>query len=247
MRRFFIDPDRIKASEFYLSGREARHLRVVLRMSAGDRVILFDGTGTEYAARIASVHSDRVMFEILETYSSPTEPQIKLTIAQALLKKRKMDGIIRQLTEIGIHHWRPFISPRSIPRPIEKKRLTQTKRWETIAIEAVKQCRRSSPPTISPPVAFDDILTASRDHSTRVILWEKGTVPLVSRLPEPPFNEKMSMILMLGPEGGFSQSEVESAEKAGFATATLGPRILRAETAALTATILAMHHSGGLG
>jgi len=247
VRRFYIHPDRVETSDIYLSGREARHLRAVLRLSVGDKVILFDGTDKEYDAHIISFKPDRVDLHITGARSSSAEPHLKLTIAQALLKKRKMDVLVRQLTELGIHHWQPFIARRSIPRPTQAKNLAQTGRWKTIALEAVKQCRRGSPPIISSPVTFDDILAASKDDTVKVILWEKATEPLINRLPSPPLPDNQRILLMLGPEGGFSEAEIESAKTEGFVTASLGPRILRAETAALTACVLVLHHLGELG
>lgn len=247
MRRFYIHPDLVETSDIYLSGPEARHLRTVLRLSVGDKVVLFDGTDNEYDARIVCFKPGRVDLQITGTRLSSTEPQVKLTIAQALLKKRKMDGLIRQLTELGIHHWRPFVARRSIPRPTQAKSLAQMARWKTIAIEAVKQCRRGSPPIISSPVTFGDILNASKDDTVKVILWEKATEPLINRLPAPPFPDNQPVLLMLGPEGGFSEAEIEAAKIEGFVTASLGPRILRAETAALTACVLVLHHLNNLG
>ena len=247
MRRFYIYPDRVERSDIYLSGPEARHLRTVLRLSVGEKVVLFDGTDNEYDARIVSFKSGRVDLRITATRSSSTEPQVKLTIAQALLKKRKMDGLVRQLTELGIHHWRPFIARRSIPRPTQAKNLAQTARWKTIATEAVKQCRRGSPPIISHPISFDDILVASKDDTVKVVLWERATEPLINRLPAPPLPGNQQILLMLGPEGGFSEAEIKAAKIEGFVTASLGPRILRAETAALTACVLVLHHLNDLG
>lgn len=247
MRRFYIHPDRVESSDIFLSGPEARHLRMVLRLSVGDKVILFDGTDTEYDARIVSFKPGRVDLQITGVRLSPAEPDVKLTIAQALLKKRKMDGLVRQLTELGIHHWRPFIARRSISRPTKAKSLVQVKRWKSIAVEAVKQCRRGSPPIISSPVAFDDVLGASEDDTVKVILWEKATEPLKNRLPSPPLADNQQILLMLGPEGGFSETEIEAAKTKGFVTGSLGPRILRAETASLTACVLVLHHLGDLG
>jgi len=251
MRRFYIDPDRVRASDVHLSGAEARHLQTILRLAVGDGVILFDGTDNEYDARIISLKPGRVDLQIIGTRKSSAEPRVQLTIAQALLKKRKMDTLVRQLTELGIHHWQPFIAHRSIRRLTQAKNRAQTDRWKTIATEAVKQCRRGSPPAISPVASFDDILNASEDSAIKVIFWEDATEPLVNRLvsliPGPPLPDNQQIVLVLGPEGGFSKAEIEVAEDNGFVTASLGPRILRAETAALTASVIVLHHLGELG
>ncbi len=212
-----------------------------MRLSPGDKVILFDGTGNEYGARVISISSDRVDLEVTTTRQATGEPGVRLTVAQALLKNRKMDGLIRQLTELGIHHWQPFFSNRAIPRPTPAKAEVQTRRWETIAREAVKQCRRGRPPMVSAPVSFEEILTASENETIRLIFWENAIEPLSTNLPGPPFSVDQKVLIAIGPEGGFSKTEIEAAQVAGFTTVSLGPRILRAETAALTACALVLH------
>lgn len=246
MRRFYILPDQVKNETAYISGREAHHIRVVLRMTAGDKAVLFDGTGNEYDTRIKSIQPNRVFFNITGTRQTSAEPRIQVTVAQALLKKRKMDGIIRQLTEIGITQFIPFVSRRSISKPSETKKETKHKRWETIAIEAVKQCRRARPPKVWPVVTFDDMMNITDNPQVRVVLWENASDPLANRLAEMSLNGLSDLILVLGPEGGFSEAEIATAKKNGFLTASLGPRILRAETAALTATVITMNQLGEL-
>ena len=245
-RRFYILPDHVKNETAHISGREAHHIRVVLRMVAGDQVVLFDGIGNEYNARIRSIQPNRVYFDIIGTLQSTAEPRCRVTIAQALLKKKKMDGLIRQLTEIGIARFVPFVSRRSVPKPAASKMVTKRNRWETIAIEAVKQCRRGRPPKVGPLVSFDDLVNAIDHPNVRIILWENATKPLADCLNEKTLDGISEVLLTLGPEGGFSKSEIESAEENGFLIASLGPRILRAETAALTASVIAMHQLGEL-
>ena len=247
MRRFYIQPSQVPAATPYLSGREARHLKTVLRLRPKDRIVLFDGTGNEYSACIMSFTADRVNLQITGTLKTSTEPRIQLTVAQALLKGRKMDTIIRQLTEIGIYRWQPFVADRSISRPRHGKMRSQTARWEKIAREAVKQCGRSRPPAVFPPVSFNDLLTGSTDDEIRLILWEKATVPLTRCLPPPPLADAQPVLLILGPEGGFTTAEIEAAQTRGAQVASLGRRILRAETATLTASVLTLHHLGELG
>lgn len=241
MRRFHILPGQINNETAHIKGTEAHHIRVVLRMAAGEKVILFDGTGNEYDARIQSIQPNSVFFHITGTRTTTAEPQTQVTVAQALLKKKKMDGIIRQLTEIGIAQFIPFISKRSIPNPSGNKMATTRNRWKTIAIEAVKQCRRSRPPKLWPITPFDDLMKTS---DKGIILWENATEPLAGQLAEASINGLLNLTLVLGPEGGFSEAEIEKARRNGFITASLGPRILRAETAALAATVIAMNQLG---
>jgi 16S rRNA (uracil1498-N3)-methyltransferase len=190
---------------------------------------------------------NRVNLHITGTRKTSSEPHVKLTIAQALLKGQKMDGLIRQLTEIGIHHWQPFIADRSISRPNTKKGIVQTTRWKKIAIEAVKQCRRAHAPLISSPVHFSDALDHTDAYSIKLILWEKATEPLSHHLPKTPLTGIKKVFLMLGPEGGFTEAEIEAASTQGLAAVSLGPRVLRAETATLTASVLIIHHLDNFG
>ncbi len=208
--------------------------------------MLFDSTGNEYDARIVSFTPNRVNLHIIDTRKTSAEPLVKLTIAQALLKGRKMDGIIRQLTEIGIHRWQPFIADRSISRPNNKKMLVQTTRWEKIAKEAVKQCRRSRPPIVSSPVRFSDTLDCAKKYKTKLILWEKATEPLAHCLLGKPLAYNQQVFLILGPEGGFTEAEIGAAKDSGLDVVSLGPRILRAETATLASSVIVLHCLGEL-
>ncbi len=247
MKRFYIHPDQILRPTPYLADREARHLKTVLRLRCGDRIELFDGTGWEYDARIVSMAAGRVHLRITDRRQTSTEPLAQLTIAQAMLKGRKMDTLIRQLTEIGIHRWQPFIAQRSISRPDPAKSRAQAARWEKITVAAVKQCRRGHPPAVSLPVRFAEALESVKAYPVKLILWEKATRPLSHLLPPALPADQPRIALFLGPEGGFTEAEITAADACGVAPVSLGPRILRAETAALTAAALALHHLDNLG
>ena len=142
LRRFHIAPKMIHAAHPEITGSDAGHICRVLRLSVGDAVELFDGTGNGYRARIVSASPRRVRFRIEETFALLCESSVHITLAQGMLKDRKMDDLIRQLTELGIDCWVPFYAARSVPVPGKKGLGTRLERWEKIALEAVKQCRR---------------------------------------------------------------------------------------------------------
>lgn len=228
-----------------ITGSDAAHICRVLRLTAGDAVELFDGTGNGYRARIVSATPKRVLLTVEASIPLESESPLKISLAQAILKDRKMDDLVRQLTELGIARWMPFYAARSVPVPGKKGMGARLNRWEKITLEAVKQCRRGRTPRISPVGTFDDVMAASADHDVSVLFWEGASqgFDLSGKIPLRP----KSMLLVVGPEGGFSPDEVERASAGGFVTTGLGPRILRAETAALTACALVQYICGDLG
>ena len=141
MRRFKIDAAAIVDSTCVLSGSDARHMINVLRLKAGDRVVLFDGTGKEYAAAIHSISSGEVRLAVLGNRPGLAESPARITVAQGFLKDKKMDALIRQLTELGISRWIPFCGERSVARPDAERLARRSERWRKIATEALKQCR----------------------------------------------------------------------------------------------------------
>jgi 16S rRNA (uracil1498-N3)-methyltransferase len=228
-----------------ISGSDAGHICRVLRLSSGDVVELFDGTGNGYLAQIVSASPQRVLFVIKESFPMLSESSVQISLAQGILKDRKMDDLIRQLTELGIDRWMPFYAARSIPVPGKKGMGTRLNRWEKIAIEAVKQCRRGKVPQITPACNFNDMLIASADSDLKIIFWEGA--PQAFEIPgtAPPQPKKITVVV--GPEGGFERGEIQRAQEHGFLTTGLGPRILRSETATLAAFTLVQYRFGDMG
>ncbi|MGA6925769.1 MAG: 16S rRNA (uracil(1498)-N(3))-methyltransferase [Desulfosarcina sp.] len=245
LRRFFISPEAINAEDPEITGSEAGHICRVLRLSIGDVVELFDGTGKVYRARIVSAFPKQVRFAIMESLVPPTESSVSITLAQGVLKDRKMDDLIRQTTELGIDRWMPFYAARSVPVPGKKGIGARLERWEKIAIEAVKQCRRGRVPQIAPAEKFDDMLAAAAGSDLKIIFWEGAaqTFDIPWTAPSKPKN----IMVAIGPEGGFDPGEVRQAQAHGFLAAGLGPRILRAETATLAACTLVQCRFGDMG
>ena len=149
-----------------------------------------------------------------------------------------MDGLVRQLTELGITSWVPFTAARSIPRPPKKRMDSRLDRWRKITAEALKQCRRGRTVNISAPMSFESILAQGADFDCRIIFWEEASVSLDELEKSKPNQKPRKIITLFGPEGGFTREEVTSAKAAGFASASLGPRILKAETATIAGCTL---------
>lgn len=246
MRYFFVNPESLAGSLVTIDGQEARHMGKVLRLKPGMLVGLSDGCGLQADARIQSLNRERVVLEVLRRYPSPREPEGELVLAQAMLKDQKMDLLVRQLTELGMTGWRPFMSARSVPQPDERRQAARAARWERIAREAVKQCRRGRVPAMAPMERLDDILRHGAAFDERIFFWEGARQPLPTSLPGASGGAR-KVLVVVGPEGGFAQEEAAAAESHGFRLAALGPRILRAETAALAACTLVQHLYGDLG
>lgn len=245
MRRFYIPPEQMGKDEAFITGSDAHHLCDVLRLQARDQIVVFDGSGLEYGAQVVSVSSQKVRIEILGQLKREAESALDLTIAQGYLKDKKMDGLVRQLTELGVGRWIPFLSRRSVPEPDQQRLYRRYQRWRKISLEALKQCGRNRIMEIEPVVSFADALHQGASCDAKIILWEasKNTNTMNQVAPTRP----SSIFIMIGPEGGFEKDEISKAEREGFALMGLGPRILKAETAALAAAVMAQFVFGDMG
>jgi 16S rRNA (uracil1498-N3)-methyltransferase len=246
MHRFYIREQDIKEETALIQGQDARHLTHVLRLSPGDHVELADGRGLCWQARIIAMDSQGVTLDLISRTVLHGESPVSITVAQGMLKDKKMDMVIRHLTELGMTRWIPFFAHRSIPRPDPRKLTARVERWQRIAREAMKQCKRSRLPQIDTPVTFEELLTLSQEHDKKIAFWEKGCVPF-GNITDEPGPRPRKIIVLIGPEGGFTQEEMEAAGNEGFSALFLGNRILRAETASLTACALVQHYFGDLG
>jgi 16S rRNA (uracil1498-N3)-methyltransferase len=213
-------------------------------MQPGDELELVDGSGLAYEGRIDAVAGDRVHVSILGKSPARSEPSIQLTMGLGFLKEKRMDFLVRHLTELGVWRLAPIYSARAVARPPDKRLHARIARWRSIAKEAVKQCGRGRIPDIAWPASFDEALQKGGGYESRWIFWEGAGTPLPSS-PDP-LPCGASVFALVGPEGGFTEAEAEAAARGGFLPVSLGPRILRAETAAITACALLQHLFGDL-
>jgi len=245
MRRFFIEQAEIAKDKPMIEGPDAHHITSVFRLKPGDEILLVDGTGFEYRATLIRISKNQVEIAVTEKYAVRTESPIKITVGQGYLKDKKMDMLVRHLTETGITRWIPMISEYSIPQIDIKKNSARVERWITIAREAVKQCGRTLVPVITAPASFAEIVKNFGNTDLKIIFYENEAKPLgQTLLPGAP--QPSEILLLFGPEGGFSTKEVELAIANGFVAGSLGPRILRAETASIAACALVQHIFGDM-
>jgi 16S rRNA (uracil1498-N3)-methyltransferase len=246
MRRFFLNKEQIHSHGAILTGPDVRHIRTVLRLGAGDEIFLFDGKGSEYRARIMDSTPQQITLSILHQYSAVSESPVELTIAQALVKAPKMDRIVRQLTELGAFAFLPFMAQRSVPRPEPKRLAGRMRRWEAIARQALKQCGRSRPLHLGSVISFLELIGTSRSYDLSII-YHNEQPRLESRFCLAGKRGIRNVLALVGPEGGFTDEEVALARRSGFTCASLGPRILKSDTAAIAVATIFQHSLGDIG
>ncbi len=244
MRRFFFHGSVEAGSRVAVRGTEAHHLGRVLRLRPGQEIVMVSGDGKQFTAVIEAFEKDQVQLRVMEEREPAGEPRLSITVAQGFLKEKKMDRLVRSLTELGVCRFIPVICNRSVARPSGGRMEARLQRWQRISRQSVKQCRRSCSLEIRPAVEFSAALEHALPDQLKLFFWEEeNKKPLEGRLETVP----ASAFIMVGPEGGFTPGEARLAREAGFTLAGLGPRILRAETATLAAVVLVQYLWGDMG
>lgn len=236
MRRFYSESVNEENGLVTLSGDEARHIALVLRMRPGDEVLLIDGMGTEFLSEIVSVSDNEAVLKVIESRLSSAEPDLKVTLFQCLPKQGKMEVIIQKCVELGIFEIVPTVSKRCVVN-IEGKE-NKLLRWNKVAQEASKQCGRAFVPAVKQPQRLSSIDFSSFDAV--ILAYEnEDTMTLKQAIHRLDKNE--SIALLIGPEGGFEPSEAEELISKGAVSVSLGKRILRTETAGMAALAQIMY------
>ena len=244
MRRLFI-PGRL-ADTVTLSGGDAHHLGYTLRARIGERCVVVDAERQIASMEITGFTADTVTLRLVERLAADTESPIRLTLAACLLKSDKMDFVVQKAVELGAAKVEPIESENCVARYEGKKAEARRERWQRIADEAAKQCGRTALLTVAPIVSFGAWLAARPDEEDAAFFCYEAEEQktLGSWLAE---TQRDAFTAVIGPEGGFSSAEAEQAKAAGLAAVTLGPRILRAETAAAAVLAIVQHIKGDLG
>ena len=229
-RRFFIPPDRIRDGIAILTADQAHHLRAVLRLRAGDDVELFDGEGNAYSGTV-EWRDKEIRITALDRIPFTEERSTRLILAPAMIRFERFEWLLEKGTELGVDRFLPLESRFSAIRIPPASLRSRLERWQRIVREASKQCRRLSVPEVNAPIAVTELLP-SREYADcpRFLLHREAPVRLNA-----PAAAAGSMILCTGPEGGWHSSEIEAAQGAGWTVVSLGPGVLRAETAGLAA------------
>lgn len=240
MHRFFLTESHIHPSQAVDLTPLVHQLTKVLRLQPGVEIVLLDNRGNEYTARITVLQKKYARGEILTAHVNQAEPPRPLTLYQCSLKADKFEWVLQKGTELGVTAFVPVLSQRSIVRPAERL-LKKYERWQTIIREAAEQCGRGKLPTLAEPLAWDEAITHAESSTLRLLSWEEQqqtAPPLTAAAIQQAISTASQVNLLIGPEGGIAAEEAEAATTSGWQTISLGPRILRAETAALAAVTL---------
>lgn len=262
MIRIFLPPEELTAEQIVITGDQARHLSLVLRVNPGDAVTIFDGTGYRYECRILQCHKKEVSAKLLKKTPCSAESPVSITLAQGIPKGDRMDLIIQKSTELGVRKIIPLITERSQVRHTDK-----VERWKKIAFSASQQSGRDKMPEIHEPLMFNDyinkippLLRVNTGRSypllekggeggfiNKGIIFSEEHKDRNMKKVLSGFKDIKNIISLIGPEGGFSREEVKAAVEKGFIEASLGPRILRTETAPLAALSIIQYELGDMG
>ena len=228
-----------------LTGEDAAHITRSLRMTAGDAITLCDGQGTDYFGVLCETADGMVKVKIDRSEPSRGEPDCRVTLFQGLPKGEKMDLIVQKSVELGAAKIVPFLAARCVSRPDAKAAAKKVQRWQKIAEEAAKQSQRGKIPAVLPLHTLEQALSLAAQDELTLAFYEAAGEPLrmlIAAYPAPPHR----VSFFIGPEGGFDPGEIAAIEAAGGRCATLGPRILRTETAPLCALSAWMAVTGNL-
>jgi len=249
-RRFHAPPAAFAADEksVTLSAEETRHARDVLRLQGGDEIFVFDGAGREFQCFVKTIRRDSIDLNVIAQVD-PARPEstLDLTLAIALLKGEKFDLVIQKTTELGVKRILPLDTERGDVRLRDgdsaQKRLT---RWRRIALEAAKQTGRAYVPEINAPLAFNLLLRSAGENHSIVLMFSEREGKSLSEATNGLDPRATEIIAVVGPEGGWTDNEIEFAREGEWAIVTLGGRTLRAETAGITIVALLQHRFGDL-
>ncbi len=245
MYHFYTDKSNISDTQITLKGEDVNHIKNVLRMKPGEEIIICDKEGTDHYCRIAALEKDSVIADILESGDTKAELQTRIYLFQGLPKKDKMEMIIQKAVELGVYEIIPVMTRRVIVKlDDEKKEAKKLERWQAIAESAAKQSGRGIIPSIHKVMSFKEAISYSNEMEVNLIPYENAdssdggmnrSRELIKSL-----HGKKSIGVFIGPEGGFEEAEVNAAIEAGYNCISLGKRILRTETAGLTALSVIM-------
>lgn len=238
MPRFFKE---FFESAPFIEGDDAKHIAKSLRMRVGEALTVCDTKGNDYNCTISAVLDERIELNIDSICKTNSEPSVEVTLLQCLTKGDKMDLIVRQAVEMGVTFVVPTVSQNCVSRPDEKQLLKKQERWQRIADEAAGQSGRGILPKVKDAMTLTEVAKELSSFDKCYFFYELG-----GKAVEQIEKDVKKIAVIIGPEGGFSLAEVEMLRNAGATVTTLGPRILRAETAPVAAVSLIMHNSGNM-
>ncbi len=236
MHRFFVPPDAIE-QEVRFDPAQAHQMRNVLRLRPGARVIALDGSGREFVVELRTLRRDGAVGIVRERRTNLAEPRVHLTLYQSILKRERFEWVLQKGTELGVTAFVPLLAERCLNAD-ERRMAGKRARWERIIREAAEQSGRGRLPRLADPIHLDEACRQSaQTHVVALMPWVGAKCGGIRAALS---SQVTSLALLIGPEGGFTDKEVAVALASGIRMVTLGPRVLRAETAALAAIAAVM-------
>ena len=266
MRKFFINQDIVQDDMVFITGLDYNHIKNVLRLKIGNNIIVNNGSNFEYEVEILGFQDERVSAKIIRQIEMQSEPAVNLTLFQGIPKGDKMELIIQKAVEIGVKKIVPIITDRVVVKLDEKSIKKKTERWQKISEEAAKQSRRNVIPEVTVPAKFKDVIKSLDNYDLKIILYENEKKQSIRDIFDKTTNRPKNIAVFIGPEGGLSDEEINIAKKDIYPRitdskiqmekntppesknpvyiASLGPRILRTETAGLVTASIILYHMG---
>lgn len=249
MHKFFVNENMIFGENAIIEGEDVKHIYKVLRLKEGDKININNCNGKEFLGRIKEINKVNVQVELLESLDVNNEAPINVYLFQGYPKSTKMDLIVQKCTELGIKEITPVVTKRVISAlgEVRNKDNKKIERWNKIAFEACKQSKRTIIPVVNDVIDFSQLLNCLNNMDLIVVPYENAYNYGVRQMIKNLNNEVKNIGIVIGPEGGFEESEVESLKEIGAHIITLGPRILRTETAGFACLALLMYELGDIG
>lgn len=247
MPRFFVTDEQVDGDLVRITGTDSHHITRVLRLQAGDHVEVAFGNGEIGVVELAKFADNEVLGKIVQRFRAYQEPPIRFRLYQGLAKGDKMDFVVQKAVELGVSEIVPFTSRYTVVKLDQKAAAKRLQRWQRIAEEAAKQCQRAELPKVSSLLSFAEVIDQLKARQPdELVLFPYEHEEQVG-IKDLTVKDCRAVSIVVGPEGGFHTSEVEEARQAGAHIITLGPRILRTETAGLVALSLVGYRWGDLG
>ncbi len=240
MHRFFVEPSQIEGNYIHITGKDVNHIKNVLRMKQGEEILISDGDKQEYTCYIEQLEAEEVLAHVIYVEEAGFELSSKIYLFQGLPKSDKMELIIQKAVELGVWEVIPVATSRAVVKLDEKKAAKKVARWQQIAESAAKQSKRMRIPKVHPVCSFQEALEYAKQCHVKMIPYELARGMKATRQLIDSIEPGQSIAIFIGPEGGFSEAEVEGAISHDIQPITLGKRILRTETAGLAVLSILM-------
>lgn len=240
MQHFFVTPSQVKDSQIFVEGSDVNHMKNVLRMRIGEKVMISDGNNLKYLCEIIAYEEDLAVLQMKETVEADSELPSKIYLFQGLPKQDKMELIVQKCVELGVYEVIPVATKRAVVKLDEKKAKKKAERWQEISKSAAKQAGRGYIPEVKSVMSYKEALCYAQELDVLLIPYELAEGMAETKKVISSISPGQSVGVFIGPEGGFEKEEVEAAMETGAKAITLGKRILRTETAGLTTLSILM-------